>query len=101
MNGNVNERLSTSGSGHSLRAVERKHITVQGVTDVISFDEESVCMATVDGYMALEGEGLRVSTLNTKDGVVEVMGKLNGLLYEDVEPTNRDKEPRRRGRLFS
>ncbi len=98
MNGKSNEYQAQAvgnGAVHSLSAVNRDTITVRGVKDVISFDEENVLLVTVCGQMALEGSGLHVHVLNTKDGVVEVTGKLNGLLYYD-EPSG--AEPKGRGR---
>ena len=70
---------------HHLSAVNRETITVQGVKDVLSFDEQGVLLVTPCGSLALEGENLHVTVLNTRDGVVEVTGKLNGLLYDDEE----------------
>lgn len=99
MNEQRNEYASGStGAVHSLCAVNRDAITVQGVKDVISFDEENVLLVTVCGQLALEGTGLRVKVLNTKDGVVEVTGKLNGLLYYDDQPSG--AEPKGKGRSF-
>lgn len=102
MNGQNSENQAVgAGAVHSLSAVNRDAITVRGVKDVISFDEENVLLVTVCGQLALEGIGLRVNTLNTKDGVVEVTGKLNGLLYYD-EPSGTEAKGKGRsiGRFF-
>lgn len=79
-----NEKGMTMGQGHSLTAVNRGEITVKGVREVISFDEQNVLLITTCGGLTLEGEGLRVHVLNTGDGIVAVTGKLNGVLYEDM-----------------
>lgn len=88
------------GRGHILRAVDRREITVTGVTEVLSFDEANVRLVTVCGTLDLEGEDLRVHVLNVKDGTVAVTGNLCGVLYEDTESRKSDdSRPRKRGLL--
>ena len=84
---------------HSFFANNRESMTVRGVTEVLSFDESGVFLVTTCGQLTLEGTNLHVTVLNTKDGVVEVTGKLCGLLYDDNEPTvnGSDKHKGKRG----
>ena len=89
---------------HSLLAQDRRTMTVHGVTDVISFDENGVFLVTTCGQLNLEGNDLHVNVLNTEDGIVEVTGRLNGLLYYD-SPTQGEgstrRKSKRQGRFFS
>ncbi len=68
---------------HTLIAAERRDITVRGVREVLSFDEANVRLVTTAGILNLEGRGLRIHVLNTRDGTVDVTGTLDGVLYED------------------
>lgn len=90
---------ATPQRGHSLIASDRSEITVRGVSEVISFDEANVRLVTVCGILNLEGEGLRIHVLSTKEGTVAVTGRLNGVLYED-DPTPEEESatPRKKGR---
>ena len=63
----------------------RKHIDVTGVRDVVSFDDRSVVMITSGGDMAVEGEELKIGVLDTEKGVVSVDGKINAVIYYDIE----------------
>lgn len=95
----ANNESPSKGRGHSLSAVDRREITVKGVSEVLSFDDSVVRLVTVCGILDLEGEGLRVHVLDLKEGVVAVTGQLNGVLYEDPsaeEPTTRGKSRGRR-----
>lgn len=83
----VTNTTATQNRGHSLVAIDRHEITVKGVSEVISFDETNVRLVTVCGILNLEGEGLRIHILNTKDGTVAVTGTLNGILYEEEPST--------------
>ena len=84
---------------HSFFANNRESMTVRGVTDVLSFDETGVLLVTTCGQLSLEGYDLHVTVLNTKDGIVEVTGRLCGLLYDDPQdPVNgSDKHKGKRG----
>lgn len=83
---------------HSLWVSEREEVTVKGVTEVLSFDENSVRLVTSRGPLTLEGQGMRVTVLDTQGGVVTVTGLLFGAFYTDDSPADGDGE-RRRGRL--
>ena len=99
----MNERVGNP-STHSLLAVNREAVTVKGVSDVISFDESMVVLVTGCGNLALEGRDLHVTTLDTQNGVVEVTGRLCGVLYDDRDIENGKKGDKRgrsgRGRLL-
>ena len=70
---------------HRLMADDRGDVTVSGVTEVLSFDDENVRLITTCGILNLEGAGLRIHVLNTEEGIVAVTGQLNGVLYEDSD----------------
>jgi sporulation protein YabP len=72
---------------HWFYSENRDGIKIRGVSEVLSFDDGGVALATPLGNMAVEGEGLRVTTLNTDEGVVEITGKINGVYYYDARPT--------------
>ena len=99
----MNERVGTPAP-HSLLAVNREAITVKGVLDVISFDESMVLLVTNCGNLALEGSELHITTLDTQNGLVEVTGRLSGVLYDDRDADGgrvNDKKGRSGlGRLF-
>ena len=66
---------------HSFSSKNREGIDVDGVIDVISFDENGVALETALGSMAIEGEGLHVTVLNVAEGRVSVSGRINGVYY--------------------
>jgi sporulation protein YabP len=73
-------------SAHSFFSRERNGIKIDGVNDVISFDEGGAVFLTACGNMAIEGEELHVTVLNIANGIVELSGKINGLYYFDDKP---------------
>ena len=93
---NVSGSARDNSRGHSLAARDRRDVTVTGVSEVLSFDETLVRLVTSCGVLNLEGEGLRVRTLDLGSGTVAVTGQLNGVLYEI--PPSEEPAPRGRGR---
>ena len=71
---------------HGFVSKGRNGINIDGVCDVLSFDESGISLETVCGNMAIEGEGLHVTVLNVGDGKIEVEGKINGVYYYDSRP---------------
>ena len=74
---------------HGFVVRERAHVEIHGMTEVISFDENSVLLATTGGNMCVEGRGLRVNILDVKEGNVTVDGHIDSIYYSDAEPDDR------------
>ncbi|MBQ9080476.1 MAG: sporulation protein YabP [Clostridia bacterium] len=68
---------------HDCSIRSRAHADITGVREVLSFDEGSVVLVTNCGEMTLEGQELRVGTLDTERGIVAVDGKISALYYSD------------------
>lgn len=68
---------------HKLTLNERKNLTMNGVTEVVSFDENSVVLKTAMGNLTVHGEGLQLKNLSAEGGQVAVNGKIDALLYEE------------------
>jgi len=66
---------------HEIKMLKRKEMIISGVSEVISFDEESVRLMSLDGEMYIEGEAIKIGVLDTDRGVVTLSGKINGFYY--------------------
>ena len=65
----------------SIIIENRARITVSGVTDVLSFDDETVSLETALGRITVKGEGLRISGFNTETGDLTATGKIHAAVY--------------------
>lgn len=72
-------------ASHRIELLERKHLEVRGVTDVISFDEQTVLLNTACGRMEIEGSGLQIHVLSTEEGIVALDGVVHSMHYDDVQ----------------
>lgn len=68
---------------HKLTLSERKHLTMSGVTEVVSFDDTAVVLQTNLGTLILQGKELQLKTLSVEGGQVAVDGLISGLTYEE------------------
>lgn len=68
---------------HKLTLDERKKLTMTGVTEVVSFDENAVVLKTVQGILEIQGQQLQLKNLSLDGGQVAVDGHISGLYYED------------------
>jgi sporulation protein YabP len=72
---------------HRLSLNERKELTVTGVTEVVSFDEEAVILKTSLGTLNVHGRQLQLKNLSTNGGQVEITGNVAALIYQQTKPT--------------
>ena len=68
---------------HEIKLIKRKDLSVSGVLEVISFDEESARLMSVEGEIFVEGEGIKIGVLDTDRGVVTLSGKIDGIYYAE------------------
>ena len=71
---------------NNLTLENRKHLTVSGVDEVVSFDEREITMRTGEGDLIVRGEGMTISKLNVEGGDVHVHGVISELHYEEAAP---------------
>ncbi len=69
---------------HTLLIDNRKKITVTGVSDVSSFNEELIHISTSLGDVSISGEALLVTKLDLQSGEVTVEGTIISLSYSEV-----------------
>ena len=77
---------------HALSLTERNKLTVYGVSEVVSFEENAVVLRTSQGTLVIQGRDMQLKTLSPEGGQVMVEGTVSALVYE---------EPRSAGGWFS
>ncbi len=70
---------------HWIHMQGRESAEVRGVSDVISFDEQTVLLDTVCGSLAIEGTQLHIRVLNVEQGIVTMDGKIDSIGYFSSE----------------
>ena len=70
---------------HSCLLQNRSSVSLTGVREVVSFDENQVVMDTDLGLLTLKGKELHVSRLTVEKGEVDVEGTIDSLVYSSNE----------------
>lgn len=75
-----------SSMPHNLVLEDRRMLTVSGVSDVDSFDEETVVVFTDLGELTVRGTNLHINRLSVEVGELTVEGNIAALIYSDEAP---------------
>lgn len=85
---NKNNKIEDEKSYLTLDS--RKRMTIDGVEEIISFDEDQILLNTVLGAMDIRGENLKMNKLDVQNGDVMISGKITYIVY-----TSDEKKPRK------
>ena len=63
----------------------RKKLSISGVSDVLSFDDQIVILDTNLGLLTVKGENIRINKLSIDTSEVIIEGDISYLAYSDKE----------------
>ena len=82
----IDERKTIStGVIQNLILENRGKLSISGVLDVLSFDDQVVMVETEMGLLTVKGENLRINKLSIDTSEVLVEGNISSLSYSDKE----------------
>lgn len=81
------EQTQKAAQPHKLTLDERCRLSLTGVTEVVSFDEHAIVLATTQGTLLVQGSGLHLQMLSPDGGQVRVDGQVDRLGYEAAGPS--------------
>ena len=68
----------------------RNKLSISGVKDVLSFDDQVVIMETELGLLSVKGDNLKINKLSIDTSEVIVEGEINNLSYSDHTKKEQD-----------
>ncbi len=71
---------------HSVIMEDRRNLSVTGVTDIDSFDEQTIIANTDLGELTIRGWNLHITRLNLEQTELLVEGDISSLTYTDTRP---------------
>lgn len=80
---------------HSVSIEGREKVSVTGVEDMDSFNDEEVTILTEYGLLSIGGHDLHINKLNLDEGHIILEGYIDGLEYLESDA------PGNKGGLFS
>ena len=82
----IEERKMTTSSTNILQNIvleNREKLSISGVIDVLSFDDQVVMIETELGLLTVKGEELRINKLSIDTSEVIVEGNISHLSYSE------------------
>jgi sporulation protein YabP len=73
---------------HSLILENRKVLTATGVSNVDSFDEQTIVAYTDLGELVIKGSNLHINKLNIETGELTLNGDVTSMSYSDNQSSN-------------
>lgn len=80
---------------HNVILEDRKTLSVSGVEDIDSFDENTVVVFTNAGELTIRGENLHINMINVDTGELSLDGTIYALIY------SQENAVKPRGGVFS
>lgn len=74
-----------TGVIQNLVLENREKLSISGVLDVLSFDDQIVMVETELGLLTVKGENIRINKLNLDSSEVVVDGDIDSLSYSNKE----------------
>lgn len=86
-----NENKQFENKAHSLSIQNREGAHLEGILEVIRFDENEVLLETVCGTLSIDGDGLHLSEWNAERGSAVLAGRVDAVTYfnkkqDDAKP---------------
>lgn len=77
------DEKKAAASTHRIMMDDREKISICGVEEVLTFDEETIMIETSMGMLTIKGINLHVNKLNLEKTELEVDGEIESLIYSD------------------
>ena len=85
----VEERKNNINVIQNLVLENREKLSISGVLDVLSFDDQIVILETELGLLTVKGNNLRINKLSIDTSEVIVEGEIYNLAYSDDNLENK------------
>ena len=79
---------------HSVCIYDCARAELSGISEVESFHDEGILLASSFGDISIEGDNLRIDSFSVETGKICITGKITGVLYYEKHPVSK-------GGLFS
>ncbi len=73
--------IMSNNKEHNIELENRKKMSLTGVVDILSFDEETITVLTVLGKLVIKGTELKILNFGNETGDMEIEGKINAVVY--------------------
>ena len=90
--------LNSNSAIQNLVLENREKLSISGVLDVLSFDDQIVILETELGLLTIKSKNIRINKLSINTTEVVLKGEITSMSYTDKETTK--KESSFLGKIF-
>ena len=87
----MEERQAPAGQ-HKLILNNRSKVSLNGITDILSFDVNEILIETELGMLMIRGNELHVNRLTLDKGEVDIDGRIDSFVYSDTAASGEKQE---------
>ena len=80
-----NQGMNSNTVIQNIILESRKKLSISGVLDVLSFDDQVVILETELGLLTVKGENIRINKLSLDTSEVIIEGSISYLAYSDKD----------------
>lgn len=80
----MEDKKGFSNSLQNIILENREKMSVSGVSDVLSFDDQIIIVETDLGLLTIKGENLKINKLNIDTSDFTLNGKINSMSYSET-----------------
>lgn len=84
------EAIGTNNMAHKIVLIGRETMSVEGVENVVSFDEKQVILDTTKGRLVIKGAGLHVKRLSLEKGIIDFEGSVDNMDYVSIKRSSEE-----------
>ena len=81
----MENKLVKEENKNSLNLEDRKVLVVNGVLEVVNFNDEKITVNTNLGSLAIKGKNLRVKKLDLENSEIIIHGYVDSLIYSGTK----------------
>lgn len=85
----IEDKKSNIGVIQNIILENREKLSISGVLDVLSFDDQIVILETELGLLTVKGDNLRINKLSLDTAEVTIDGDIYNLGYSEKEITQK------------
>ena len=80
----MEDKKNFSNAIQNIILENREKMSITGVSDVLSFDDQIIIVETDLGLLTIKGENLKINKLNIDTSDFTLNGKINSISYSET-----------------
>ncbi len=80
----MNTSTQNEQKKHSVSMMSREKLDIDGVIDILEFDNNIVNVKTTMGILSVEGDKLKIVSMSKESGQIFIEGSIDSLYYYDI-----------------